>query len=84
MLGEPVEGDLGLVEGQPDPLGGADEGDPAQCAAGVPALVAGGAGGVDQAQSLVVAQCGGGEAAPLGELADREQVVAARPVGDHG
>ena len=61
-----------LVEGEPDPLGRADEGHPAQGGLGVAALVAGGARGLDQPARLVEADRRGGDTRPLGELPDRQ------------
>ncbi len=59
-----------LLQGQPDPLGGPDEGHPAQRGLGVAALVAGRALRGDQAAALVEADRRGGDARALGELAD--------------
>ncbi len=65
-----------LVEAEPDPLGGPDEGDPAQLGLLVAALVARRTTRPDQAARLVEADRGRGHARPLGELPDRSAASA--------
>ena len=67
-----------LLEGQPDPLGEDDEGDPAEDRARVAAVARAGALGADQAALLVEAQGRGGDAAAARNLADREQLLHGR------
>ena len=76
----PVGRELGefvadLLEGQPDPLGEDDEGDPPEHAARVTAMARAGAVGVDQAALLVVAERRGSDAAAPRDLADGQFVV---------
>jgi hypothetical protein len=73
--GQLVELLLDLVQGEPDPLGEDDEGDPAKRGAGVAAVTRPGPFGADQAPILVEAEGGGRDAASLRNLADGEQVV---------
>ena len=75
------EGVAGLLQGEADALGGADEGEPAQRGAAVPALAAGGALGLDEAEFLVVPQGGGGQAAAGGQFADAEPVAEVGVMG---
>ena len=75
VAGQLVELLLDLVQGEPDPLGEDDEGDPPKRGAGIAAVTRAGPFGADQAPILVEAQGGGGDAAPLRHLADGEQVV---------
>ena len=63
-----------LLQRQPDVAGGADERQPAQHAALVPALAAGRAGRRQQPLRLVEPQRGRGEPAARRHLADRQQI----------
>jgi hypothetical protein len=70
-----VELRLDLLEGEPDPLGKHDEGDPPQDRAVIAPVTGAGALRADQPLVLVEAQGGGRDAAPLRNLADGEQLV---------
>lgn len=59
-----------LVQGEPDALGCGDEREASEDVPGVSALVAGAAGGPDQAAVFVVAKRRGAQSCPAGGLPD--------------
>ncbi len=77
--GHVVEGGLHVGERDPEALGHRDQRHPTEHVPGVAALVARGALGGDEAEVLVEAEGGRGDARAAGHLADREQLAGRVP-----